>query len=155
MGKSNLDLNAQLLKEAHRIKEKVDNLQIRIDSKIQEYKQKQDELNVNRNHIFDKIDSFFDLVVKRVNERKEKLKTDYKTIEAKEKRRLKSKQMKMEKDITELKNFSLDFQEFFTDFDNEMDYLANKASLDGQIQELQFLEKELKKSTQFFKSSDF
>jgi hypothetical protein len=63
--------------------------------------------------------------------------------------------MKMEKDITELKNFSLDFQEFFTDFDNEMDYLANKASLDGQIQELQFLEKELKKSTQFFKSSDF
>jgi hypothetical protein len=110
---------------------------------------------VNRNHIFDKIDSFFDLVVKRVNERKEKLKTDYKTIEAKEKRRLKSKQMKMEKDITELKNFSLDFQEFFTDFDNEMDYLANKASLDGQIQELQFLEKELKKSTQFFKSSDF
>jgi hypothetical protein len=86
---------------------------------------------VNRTQIFDKIDSFFDLVVKRVNERKEKLKTDYKTIEAKEKRRLKSKQMKMEKDITELKNFSLDFQEFFTDFDNEMDYLANKASLDG------------------------
>ena len=86
---------------------------------------------MNRTQIFDKIDSFFDLVVKRVNERKEKLKTDYKTIEAKEKRRLKSKQMKMEKDITELKNFSLDFQEFFTDFDNEMDYLANKASLDG------------------------
>ena len=131
MGKSNLDLNAQLLKEAHRIKDKVDNLQNRIDSKIHEYKQKQEELNVNRGLIFDKIDSFFDLIVKRVNDRKEKLKTDYKTIEAKEKRRLKSKQMKMEKDITELKNFSLDFQEFFTDFDNEMDYLANKASLDG------------------------
>jgi hypothetical protein len=47
--------------------------------------------------------------------------------------------MKIEKDITELKNFSLDFQEFF----------------DGQIQEIQFVEKELKKSTQFFKSSDF
>ena len=131
MGKSNLDLNAQLLKEAHRIKDKVDKLQNRIDSKIHEYKQKQEELNVSRTQIFDKIDSFFDLVVNRVNERKEKLKTDYKTIESKEKRRLKSKQMKMEKDITELKNFSLDFQEFFTDFDNEMDYLANKASLDG------------------------
>jgi len=36
-----------------------------------------------------------------------------------------------------------------------MDYLANKASLDGQLQELQFLEKEMKKSTQFFKSADF
>ena len=36
-----------------------------------------------------------------------------------------------------------------------MDYLANKASLDGQVQELQFLEKELKKGTQFFKSAEF
>ena len=36
-----------------------------------------------------------------------------------------------------------------------MDYLANKASLDGQLQELQFIEKELKKGTQFFKSSEF
>ena len=63
--------------------------------------------------------------------------------------------MKMERDVNEIKNYSTDFQEFFTDFDDEMDFLANKASLDGQIQELQFLEKELKKGTQFFKSSDF
>jgi hypothetical protein len=41
--------------------------------------------------------------------------------------------MKFEKDLTEIKNYAADFQEFFTDFDNEMDYLANKASLDGQI----------------------
>lgn len=72
-------------------------------------------------------------MVKKVNERREKVKTDYKTLEAKEKRRLKSKQMKMERDLQELKNFSSDFQEFFTDFDSEMDYLANKASLDGQV----------------------
>lgn len=36
-----------------------------------------------------------------------------------------------------------------------MDYLANKALLDEEIQKLQFLEKELKKSTQFFKASEF
>ena len=36
-----------------------------------------------------------------------------------------------------------------------MDYLANKASLDGQIQEVLFIEKELKKGTTFFKSSEF
>lgn len=63
--------------------------------------------------------------------------------------------MKMEKDLQEIKNYSLDFKEFFTDFDNEMDFLANKASLDGQIQELQFIEKEIKKGTQFFKSAEF
>ncbi len=75
------------------------------------------------------------------------MKTEYKTLEAKEKRRLKSKQMKMERDLQEMRNFSSDFQEFFADFDSEMDYLANKASLDGQVQELQFIEKELKKGT--------
>ena len=69
--------------------------------------------------------------MKKVNERREKVKTDYKTLEAKEKRRLKTKQMKMERDLQELRNFSNDFQEFFTDFDSEMDFLANKASLDG------------------------
>lgn len=90
-------------------------------------------MNNYRQQIFDKIDSFFDTVVKKVNERRERVKTDYKTLEAKEKRRLKSKQMKMERDLQELRNFSSDFQEFFTDFDSEMDYLANKASLDGQV----------------------
>ena len=44
--------------------------------------------------------------------------------------------MKIERDVQELKNFSMDFQEFVTDFDPEMDFLANKASLDGQVQEL-------------------
>jgi hypothetical protein len=48
-------------------------------------------------------------VVKRVNERREKLKTDYRTIEAKEKRRLKTKQMKMERDVNEIKTYSADF----------------------------------------------
>lgn len=56
-------------------------------------------------------------MLKKVNERREKVKTDYKTLEAKEKRRLKTKQMKMERDLQELRNFSNDFQEFFTDFD--------------------------------------
>ena len=109
MGKSNLDLNAQLLKEAHRIKDKVDGLQHKLETKIQEYKQSQEDLNTYRTQTFDKIDQFFDLVVKRVNERREKLKTDYKTIEAKEKRRLKTKQMKFEKDLNDIKNYATDF----------------------------------------------
>jgi uncharacterized protein YydD (DUF2326 family) len=73
------------------------------------------------------------MVIERVNKRREHLKNEYRGIEAKEKRRLKSKQMKMERDLVEIKNFSQDFSEFLSDFDSEMDYLANKASLDGQI----------------------
>lgn len=37
----------------------------------------------------------------------------------------------MERDLNELKNFSTEFEDFLADFDLEMDFLANKASLDG------------------------
>jgi hypothetical protein len=74
-------------------------LQSKLDEKINSYKAQQEHLNNYRQQIFDKIDSFFDTVVKKVNERREKVKTDYKTLESKEKRRLKSKQMKMERDL--------------------------------------------------------
>ena len=39
--------------------------------------------------------------------------------------------MKMERDLQEFKNFSIEFSESLSDFDSEMDYLANKASIDG------------------------
>lgn len=41
--------------------------------------------------------------------------------------------MKIEKDGNELKKFTIDFEEFLSDFDTEMDYLANKASFDGYV----------------------
>lgn len=104
-----ISLDAQLLKEGNRVRDKVEGLQNKFEDKINEYKQKQEFLNTYRNQVSDKIDSFFDQVIKRVNERREKLKQDYKVIEAKEKRRLKSKQMKMERDLQELKSFSADF----------------------------------------------
>ena len=44
--------------------------------------------------------------------------------------------MKVERDLQGLRAFAGDFAEFFADFDSEMDHLANKASLDGQMQEL-------------------
>ena len=72
----------------------------------------------------------------RVNLRREQLKSDFKALESKEKRRIKNKLMKFEKDLTNLKSYQNDFSEFLTEFDQEMDYLANKASLDGQVQEL-------------------
>ena len=77
------------------------------------------------------MDFFFDQLITRVNQRREALKNKYKQIEAKEKRRLKSKQMKIERDLNEMRGFAQDFQEYLSEFDHEMDYLANKASLDG------------------------
>ena len=54
----------------------------------------------------------------------------YTKIETREKRRLKNKQIKLQKEIDELKEFKLDFDEFITEFDIEMDFMANKASFE-------------------------
>lgn len=84
-------IDQELLTKAYRIKEQVKSLETEFDKKIEEYKKKQEALNVYKQSLTDKIDAFFDQAVKRLNDRREKLKSDYKAIEAKEKRRLKSK----------------------------------------------------------------
>lgn len=63
--------------------------------------------------------------------------------------------MKMEKDIGELKKFAQEFDDFFADFDYEMDYLANKASFESYLQDLHTIEYDLKKPTSFFFASHF
>lgn len=41
------------------------------------------------------------------------------------------------------------------EFDSEMDFLANKASFDGYLFDLQTMETDIKKGTNFFKVSEF
>ena len=41
------------------------------------------------------------------------------------------------------------------EFDNDMDFLANKASFDGYVAELLTMETDIKKGTNFFKVSEF
>ena len=76
--------------------------------------------------VFDQVDSFFDLVKKKVEKRCEDLKQEYLQIEAREKRRLKYRQMKLERETKDLRDFSKEFDDFFADFDTEMDFLANR-----------------------------
>lgn len=63
--------------------------------------------------------------------------------------------MKLERDLKELKNFSNEILEFMNEFDNEMDFLANKASFDGYITDLQVMETDIQKGVNFFKVSSF
>ena len=77
--------------------------------------------------IFDQIDTFFELVKKRVEKRCEDLKEEYLKIEAREKRRLKYRQMKLERETKDLQDFSKEFDDFFGEFDIEMDFLANRC----------------------------
>ena len=58
----------------------------------------------------------------RVELRREKLKNDYLLIETREKRRLKNKQIKLQKELDLLDEFKEDFDKFIDDFDLEMDY---------------------------------
>ena len=67
----------------------------------------------------------------RVELRREKLKNDYLLIETREKRRLKNKQIKLQKELDLLDEFKEDFDKFIDDFDLEMDYQANQASFEN------------------------
>lgn len=44
--------------------------------------------------------------------------------------------MKTERDLSTLKEYEQELQDFLSEFDTEMDYLANKASFDQYLQEL-------------------
>ena len=57
--------------------------------KIDETIHSQDAMTKHKAQIFDQLDAFFELVKKRVAQRCEDLKEEYKRIEAREKRRLK------------------------------------------------------------------
>ena len=66
----------------------------------------------------------------KVEQRRANLKNEYSTIETREKRRLKNKQLKLQKEINLLDEFKTEFSDFINDFDLEMDFLANKASFE-------------------------
>jgi hypothetical protein len=141
--------------DGERLRDKVDGLLVSLEDKAQMTKAKQERLNVHKQAIIDKIDQFFDKVVERVQLRREALKEEYRLIESRQRRRLKSKQMKLERDLKELKSFSTELFEFISEFDNEMDIMANKAALDGYLADLQIMEADIKKGVNFFKVSSF
>ena len=105
--------------------------------------------------IFEQLDNFFDLVKKRVEKRCEDLKQEFKKIEAREKRRLKYRQMKLERESKDLRDFSKEFDDFFSDFDTEMDFMANRCQFDYFWEEFKTLERTMKKATNFFAVSEF
>jgi hypothetical protein len=92
---------------------------------------------------------------KKLQERQDTLKESYKKIEGREKRRLKSRQIKLEKEAADLREFVKDFDYFMQDFDLEMDFLANRANFDYYWQEFKQLEQTMSKPTNFFAVSEF
>ena len=92
--------------------------------------QNQFDLNTNKIEIFDQVDKFFDEMQVQVEKRRNDLKNEYTKIETREKRRLKNKQIKLQKEIALVEEFQTDFSDFINDYDFEMDYLANKASFE-------------------------
>ena len=95
------------------------------------------------------------MVKKRVAQRCEDLKSEYKAIEAREKRRLKYRQMKLERESKDLRDFTKEFDDFFGDFDTEMDFMANRCQFDYFWEEFKTLERTMKKATNFFAVSEF
>lgn len=89
-------------------------------------------------------------------ERKEALKEQYSDIELPQKRRLKNKETKLKKNLLDLETFLKELKEdFFSDFDLEMDFLANQATMQQYEEELRELEEKLQERASFLKPSNF
>ena len=117
----NKEKNETLQAEGNRMRGKIHIILDKHLVKIDETIQNQELMAKHKVQIFEQLDSFFDLVKKRVEKRCEDLKEEYKKIEAREKRRLKYRQMKLERESKDLRDFSKEFDDFFSDFDTEMD----------------------------------
>lgn len=113
--------------EGERMQEKINVILGKHHEKIEDVKICQDAMAKHKDQTFKQLDDFFDFVKKRVEKRCEDLKEEYKKIEAREKRRLRSRQMKLEKEAVDLEAFAKEFEDFFTDFDSEMDFMANRC----------------------------
>ena len=124
-------------------------------TKIDETIHNQEEMQKHKTLVFEQIESFFDIVKKRVEKRCEDLKNEYLQIEAREKRRLKYRQMKLEREAKDLQDFSKEFDDFFADFDTDMDFMANQCQFDYYWTEFKQLEATMKKATNFFAVSEF
>jgi len=109
----------------------------------------------HKEQTFKQLEDFFDFVKKRVEKRCDDLKEEYKKIEAREKRRLRSRQMKLEKEAQELDTFAKEFDDFFADFDMEMDFMANRCQFDYYWNEFMQMQTTMKKATNFFQVSEF
>lgn len=63
--------------------------------------------------------------------------------------------MKLEREAQDLENFAKEFDDFFTDFDNEMDFMANRCQFDYYWNEFLQLTTTMKKASNFFQVSEF
>ena len=109
----------------------------------------------HRQKTFDNMEGFFEELKKKITSRCEALKEEYKLIEGREKRRLKNRQIKLQRESTDLQSYVKEFDDFMLDFDLEMDFMANRANFDYYWQEFKQLEATMKKSTNFFAVSEF
>ena len=127
--------NNQILNQCKSLLKKIeeisDKLKIRLESSIQ----CQFELNQNKIDTFDQIDKFFEQLHAKVEKRREALKNQFTSIESREKRRLKNKQIKLQKELDLLDEYRKDFDDYIEDFDLEMDHMANEANFENEYKQ--------------------
>ena len=121
------------------LKGTVESVHLKLQQRLEKSVKCQFDLNMNKISILDQIDKFFEIITKQVEKRKESLKNEYIAIESREKRRLKNKQIKLQKELTLVEEFKTELDEFIQDFDVEMDNMANEASFQNTYK-LQFQE---------------
>ena len=106
----NITKNRELLEQCKKLSSKIDQVIEKLQQRMEMSIQNQFDLNNNKIEIFDQIEKFFNQMLQKVEQRREKLKAQYTQIEIREKRRMKNKQMKLQKELDFLDEFKQDFK---------------------------------------------
>ena len=112
-------------------------------------------IDQTKQSVFAKIDSFFNRIIEIAEHRKEKLKTEYLSIEEKERATFATSLDKIRQDSADLSQISQAFNFFYQGFDDAEDFNKNTENMYFYQASYQQVQKQLERKANFYKLKKF
>ncbi|CAI2362087.1 unnamed protein product [Moneuplotes crassus] len=155
MSEEDRTLNQALLEEAKQLQESFDRFIERVENRKKYLTARKELMDNHRETVFQQIDAYYDILQRQIEEKRNKVKEQYKSIEGREKRRLGFIQLQVQNTEENIKQVEDNIQNFTEEFDLDMEHQANKAGYESVKREFEELEMDQEKKTYFLRNSRF
>lgn len=127
MSKEDRALNQALLEEVTQLTKDLTNFKQSVDDRKVYLKERKEYMDAERDQVYRKIDSYYDILAAKIEQKRKQVKEEYKAIESREKRRLGFIQLQVQNTEENIKEVENDLHTFADEFDLDMDQQANRA----------------------------
>jgi hypothetical protein len=148
-------LNQSLLEEVKKLTEDFEKIKQKMEDRKLYLKERKEFMDVKRDDVYHKIDEYYDLLVRKIEQKRQQVKEDYKSIESGEKRRLGFIQLQVQNTQENIKEAENDLHAFADEFDLDMDQQANRAGYERVKDRFEEVREEQERKTHFLKNSEF